>query len=76
MVSLLFLKKEISKFSLFCMKARYLRQFIIYYLNFMLNILVLFFFNKGKWSCSLLEDKQNVKFGVFDRCFSYILLYH
>ena len=21
-----------------------------------------FFFNKGKWSCSLLEDKKNVKF--------------
>ena len=47
MVSLLFLKKEISKFSLCCMKARYLREFIIYYLNFMLNILVLFFLIKG-----------------------------
>ena len=35
-------EKAISKFSLCCMKARPLRQFIIHYLNFMLHMSVSF----------------------------------
>ena len=59
------------------MKVGSLRKFIIYYLNFMLNILGFFFFFNIKGNdLSLLEDKQNFKFEVFDRCFSYIILYH
>ena len=42
MVSLLFLKKAISKFYLCCIKVKSLRAIFIHYLNFMFNMFVSF----------------------------------
>ena len=60
MVTLLFFKNTISKFSLCCIKVTSFRQIIIYYPNLMLNIFVRF--ELRKYVIAFLKDKQNIKF--------------
>ena len=65
MVNLLFLKKAISKFFLCYMKARSLRQIIIHYPKFFLNIFVVV--NKESILLLCLRTHKILSLGEFFR---------